>query len=335
MCRTYQKLISLVVVISFSVLLLVEKGYAAAPTVKLVISPDTTEVSVGAEPIAIATQASGSNLAYTWELLGPGSIEGEGPAVFYHVPDTLEKDSARAIITVTVIDGEGQQTTETAIFTIRARSTQEQPAASASKVNIDLSDLSQGEPPADEPESKGMSKRTKIIIGGVATAAAIGGGIALLMGGDDEKRDEKSGPFTGTFRGEFVGQTDSGETTYDTVTFTLTQSGNAITGTLNISSNLPGWCTVDLTTSVTGTATGTSAVLNIGSGQASCQSPEGGTYTVSLTGSTMNVSLINNNNTLRLESGTELPRIAKVTSAESGDRVEYRFLYLEGDFVRQ
>ena len=65
MCRTYQKLISLVVVMSFSVLFLSGEGYAAAPIVKLVIDPDTPEVDVGAEPIAIATQASSSNLTYT------------------------------------------------------------------------------------------------------------------------------------------------------------------------------------------------------------------------------------------------------------------------------
>lgn len=170
MCRTYQKLISLVVVVSFSMLFLSGEGYAAAPTVKLVIYPDTPELAVGAEPIAIAAQASGLNLTYTWELLGPGRIEGEGPAVFYHVPDTLEEDSARVMITVTVTDGEGQEITETVVLTIRARSTQEQPAPSQPKVNLDLSDLSQEEPPVVESESKGMSKRTKIILGGVATA---------------------------------------------------------------------------------------------------------------------------------------------------------------------
>jgi hypothetical protein len=332
MRQTFRKLISLVVLMSCSVLLLGGEGYAAAPIVELMVFPDTSEVSIGAEPIAIAARASGSNLTYAWNLLGLGKLEGEGPAVFYHVPETLEKDSARVIITVTVTDGEGQEITETVVFTLRAgQVTAPPPVPEAAEEPASPEPSQKGSAPV-ESESKGMSKRTKIIIGGVATAAAIGGGVALLMMGDKDE-DEKNGPFTGTFRGQFVGQTDSGETTYDTITFTLTQKGDAVTGTLNISSQLPGWCTVSLTVTVTGIASGTSAVLNIGPGQSSCQSPDGGTYTISMSSFTANVSLTNNDNTLRFDDGTEFPRVAKVVEAD--DEVKHRSIDLKGDFVRQ
>jgi hypothetical protein len=193
-----QKLISIVVLISFGVLFLFGEGYAAAPTVKLVVDPDKTDIYVGAVPIAIVTQASGTKLAYKWELLGPGKLEGEGPAAFYHVPEVIEKDPARAIITVTVTDGTGQETTATVMFNILASPPQRQPSTTEPTTKPESPTPPQEQPSPIKPESKGMSKRTKIILGGVATAAAIGGGVALFAGGGDDD-GESDYNFNGTW----------------------------------------------------------------------------------------------------------------------------------------
>lgn len=227
MCKKGQKLINIVVLISFSVLLLFEEGYAAAPTVKLVVEPDKTDIYVGADPIAIATQASGLNLTYKWELLGPGKLEGTGPAVFYIVPEAIDRGSARAIITVTVSDGEGQETTETVIFNILARPPQEQPVTPEPPTKPKPPTPPQEQTPTVKPESKGISKTTKIILGGVATAAAIGGGVALLAGGGDGDGDGEPDPsLSGTWTGVL---TVEGGVVVD-VFFTLFQEGNNVTG---------------------------------------------------------------------------------------------------------
>jgi len=89
-------------------------------SVKLVVNPDRTIVPVESEPIALTAKASGSNLQFNWELLGPGKLEGfmTGPAVFYIPPEKIDGKSAAVIIRLKVTDNEGQELTESVTLEI-------------------------------------------------------------------------------------------------------------------------------------------------------------------------------------------------------------------------
>ena len=139
--------------------------YAEALSVSLRANPDVTEVFVGADPIALIAKAAGTGLQFSWELQGPGRIEGSGSAIFYYAPQTIEGQSARAIVTVMVKDGTGQETTDAYAFTILAEEGEEEVAEKAV---------------VPAPEKTGMSRNTKIAIGAGAAAAAVGGYGALL-----------------------------------------------------------------------------------------------------------------------------------------------------------
>ncbi len=335
MYRPYQKLISTVVFVSFSILCVSVEGYAAAPTVKFITNPNNTEFYIGTGKIFITAQTSGKNLTYTWKSFGPGDIEGTGHAVTYLMPETIDHESVPVTITLVVADEEGNEATAALAFTLFRNPPPERPMRPEPLVEPEEETLPEEQPVIPQSESKGMSRNTKLIIGGVATAAAIGGGVALLAGGGDDDNDDSGGPFTGTFRAEYTGQTDDGSQTFDTVIFTLAQDNNSITGTMNLTSTLPGWCTASLTVSVNGTATGTSATLTIGSGESSCQTSDGRTYVVSGSISTYNVMLINDNNTLRFEGGAEFTRTAKIRNIEAKKKVQYNVIRIGGDFIRQ
>lgn len=159
------KFLLTIILILAHITLLVENGYAENPSVRLIINPNKTDVDLGSDPIALTAKATGSNLTYRWELKGPGKIDGEGSAVFYVLPEKIKGKSEQALVTVTVTDAAGQETTETVTFNILA--------ATSTKTA------------SPQPAKKGMSKTTKIALG-VGAAAALGGGIALLAGGDDD-----------------------------------------------------------------------------------------------------------------------------------------------------
>jgi formylglycine-generating enzyme required for sulfatase activity len=91
---------------------------AAAPTIKLVVNPNATNFSLGSDPVVLTVLARGKNLTFTWKLAGPGTLEGEGSAVFYHFPETIAGPSAQAQITVTVITETGEESSESVTFTI-------------------------------------------------------------------------------------------------------------------------------------------------------------------------------------------------------------------------
>lgn len=152
------------------ILLLTGTGYAEGPSVKLIVNPNKTDVYVGSEPAALTAKASGTGLKFAWELKGPGKIEGTGSAIFYHIPEEIEGDSAQALITVTVTDEAGQETTETFTFNILAKETSA-PAVPA------------------EAAKKGLSTPAKVAIG-VGAAALVVGGIAMAAGGGDDDDDE-------------------------------------------------------------------------------------------------------------------------------------------------
>ena len=116
MYRRFQTFISIMIILSVSVMLIGAAGYAAALNVELTINPDKTEVYTGTAPIILTAQASGSNLTYTWNLDGPGKLEGMGPAVMYIAPLEIEQGIVEAKVTVLVTDGAGQEATATITF---------------------------------------------------------------------------------------------------------------------------------------------------------------------------------------------------------------------------
>ena len=115
------------------------EGMAANTTIKLVVNPNKTYVYLGSGGIALTTRARGKGLTYSWELLGPGKLDGQGSAVFYILPETIEGESDQALITVTVKDETGQEMSESITFNILAPS--EQPPAPPSQSTFSLNDL--------------------------------------------------------------------------------------------------------------------------------------------------------------------------------------------------
>ena len=258
-------------------------------------------------------------MQFTWELEGPGRIEGAGSAIFYYVPETIEGQSAQAMVTVVVKDEAGQETTETYTFNILAK--EEEPLKPVTE------DTSQ-----PQPEKKGMSRNTKIVLGAGAAAVAAGAAVLIFSGDDDGDKP----PFSGTFTRESTSVTNTGRQTFWTETYTLKQSGNAITGTLAFTATLPGCCTASFSVPVNGTANGNSAIFTEGAGEATCQCPDGGTYHAYYTGGTYNVTLINNGNVLRFEGGAEFTRTSKVQSPDQIPGAEEDgLLRVQGDFWRK
>lgn len=317
MKKVVQKALCLSVVVCFVALVGQVDVYAAAPTVKIVVSPNQTEILAGSDAIALTAQTTGSNLEYTWMLEGPGELSGSNlPGVFYTPPKTISDDSKAALITVVVKNTEtGEEVTESMTFNI-----------SPAVVEPDGKSDVESEP---EGEKKGMSRTTKIAIGAGA-AALIGGGIALAAGGDDEEKE----PFTGTFNGSLIsGTTQRGNAYTLMYKFNLEQDGKSITGTLVKNANLVGCCTAVATAPVTGSVeSDTSANLSIGSGEASCECTQW-IWTTYIRANSGHVTLINGDKTMRFDEGAEYNR-AKLISLDDGTEIEVVDSII-GDFVRE
>jgi len=319
MFRKSLKLSIAVVLIASHIMLLVGDGYAAAPTVKLIVNPNKTDVYVGSESVALTAKASGSGLQFKWELQGPGKIEGTGSAVFYNIPDEIEGESARAMITVTVTDEAGQETTETVTFNILASKIPEKEEV----------------PEPAKPAKKGMSTGKKVAIG-VGAAALVGGGVAavLALTGDDDKKEPS---FTGTFTLETVGYLN-GYVTYDRFTFNLTQSDSSITGTFTLSSNFANCCTATCSTPVRGTVveklTADLSWPESAVGTCYCGSLR---YRTWINARSRRYTLEDDGNILRSATGAEYPRQAKRSLYDAGKGVleDESFIPGGGDYIRQ
>lgn len=124
MLQHIQKFIAAMSVFIISIGLLLGECSAATSTIRLVVNPNKTDVYLGSHNIALTARVRGKNLAYTWELLGPGKLDGKGSAVFYILPEKIAGESAQALITVKVTDESGQEMTESIIFNILARPAQ-------------------------------------------------------------------------------------------------------------------------------------------------------------------------------------------------------------------
>ncbi len=115
MLTAYQKFCILFIIILWGGGFLCSSSFASGSSVKLsgssvklIVNPNKTDIWVGSEPIAITAKVSGTSLKYTWELLGPGNLEGEGSAVFYIPPEMIAGELTMAMITVHVTDDSGQ-----------------------------------------------------------------------------------------------------------------------------------------------------------------------------------------------------------------------------------
>lgn len=202
-----------VIVLVVSMMAVVGEGFAADLSIKLVVNPSKTDVSLRSDPIALTARVKGKNLEYDWKLLGPGKLEGTGSSVFYILPENIKDDSAQALITVTVKDESGEETTESVTFNILDK---------------------------EKSTSKGMSKITKVALGAGAVAA-LGGGIALAAGGGSDADGDGGGNPTFDIVGSWSykqstagveGETGGGEVIFYGTTasgsFTITDRVNAV-----------------------------------------------------------------------------------------------------------
>ncbi len=197
MVRHHQQFIGAILLLAVWIMAFIGDAAANNLTITLIVNPSRSDVSLGAEPIALTARAIGKDLTYSWKLLGPGKLEGEGTSVFYVLPEKIEGKSAQALITVTVKDETGQETTESMTFNILAQ--------------------------------KGMSRTTKIALG-VGAAAAAGGGIALIAGGGDDDDDSDGGNGEYTIVGLWYFWRGTEETySYGTISFDGDQNSGSYT----------------------------------------------------------------------------------------------------------
>ncbi len=312
MLRSYHKVLSLILVASFSAVCCFADIIQADSPVRIIVNPNTTKIEAGSEAIALTAKATGKNLQYNWTLVGPGELSGtDMPAVFYTPPARISGKSSQAIVTVRVTDEAGQQSTESVTFNIvPGAKTETQPAGATT-------------------EKEGMSRTTKIALG-VGAAAALGGGIALLAGGDDDDDDD---PFTGTFRGnDRSGTSNQGNPYTFYYVFTLKQDGTVLTGTLTYNATLLNCCTNVITVPITGNVSGNSANISTGAGEASCQCSWTTWYT-SLNAGSAHMTLVNGN-TLVFDGGAEYYR-TKMMELDPESDYGLPASPLEGSFTRQ
>lgn len=209
MLQRSQKFAVTVIVLVIYMMTLVGQGFAQDSGIKLVMNPSKTDVYLGSDPIALTARVKGKNLAYEWKLLGPGKLEGKGSSVFYILPDTIEGESEQALITVTVTDESGEETTESVTFNILAK---------------------------EKTASKGMSKTTKIALGAVAVAG-LGGGIALAAGGGGDGDGSGGGDTTDNIVGTWFYRQDDPEwnaVADGTITFTGSETSGTFTQLDNV-----------------------------------------------------------------------------------------------------
>lgn len=247
----FQKICSAATLVCFCMMLLAQASHAVSPTVKIVVNPSKTTIYAGTEALVLTAQTSGEDLTYRWTLQGPGKLDNTNlPAVFYFVPETIDGESAQAVITVTVSDKSAQEVTESMTFQIltakeKTPSLEEQPLENSS----------------------GMSSTTKIALG-VGAAGVLGAGVALAVGGGSDDSDNNN-PFTGTFRRD-----DAYSGLSWIIFLNLTQDGPAISGNLDMT-RTDACCSVNVVSQITGQADGNSAVLSWPTDCASCTGTNG------------------------------------------------------------
>jgi hypothetical protein len=118
----------------------------AAPTVKLVISPNDTNICPSASSIALTAKASGTELTFEWRLLGVGTFKGRttGSAIFYVPPEKIGQQEEQAIVSVKVTDKNGEVATDSIVFVISKKEILPTPTAEKEQLQ-----------PTDKEQAKG------------------------------------------------------------------------------------------------------------------------------------------------------------------------------------
>lgn len=133
MHKTHQSILILFSVFTFSVMAMLDVGYAQ-PVIKLEVDPDRQTISIGAdiEDIFIEAQADKpSGYQFRWHLDGPGQLAGDttSPGIVYIPPKSIDEASAQATISVIVTNNNGDQTAESVTFTLIAPTPTPSPTA--------------------------------------------------------------------------------------------------------------------------------------------------------------------------------------------------------------
>ncbi len=119
MTRNQNFAILLSVIISLFVL-----GFVAqtsfAVEVTIIAEPPETTIQLGGEAVALTVEAEGTDLKFSWRLVGVGTLEdqSDGEAMLYVPQKQIEEDSDRAIVSVKVENYRGEETTKSVTFKI-------------------------------------------------------------------------------------------------------------------------------------------------------------------------------------------------------------------------
>ena len=110
-------------------------------------------------------------------------------------------------------------------------------------------------------------------------------------------------PFTGIFKQEYSVESGDQETIDFVDIFTLTQTGNSVTGSLNIAGTYPTCCTANLTVPITGTVEQLSMVFTYPAAKGQCEGNNGCQRSINNTvyGTDHHATLVDNGQILRIE----------------------------------
>lgn len=121
MFNKYRMLFVLFAGLCLGILLMLSDA-SAQSSEKLEIDPDIRAIHIGSAPqdILIGSRKKGERFQYKWDIKGPGKFEGDvtNPAIYYIPPSKIGKKLVQTLITVTVTDNKGKETTDSVIFTL-------------------------------------------------------------------------------------------------------------------------------------------------------------------------------------------------------------------------
>lgn len=122
MLRTNHKRSIAFIVVTGIMFLVCQANYADTPPSieKLIVNPESTNIPVKTDEIAIVAYTSGNNLEFEWKLRGPGKLDGstDEPVVYYIPPENIEKERKLATISLIVRDDQKGEATAGVIFNI-------------------------------------------------------------------------------------------------------------------------------------------------------------------------------------------------------------------------
>ncbi len=145
-------------IFAFGIFCFEQNGLAQSSQITILASPHQTSYHAGGMPITFSVQTSIFDPEVTWKLIGPGELEGNGRSTVYTPPKNIDRESIPITVTAIVRTTVGREESATFKFSLL---------------------------PALPQVKAGMGTGTKVVIG-VGALAAVGGGVALAMRGDDE-----------------------------------------------------------------------------------------------------------------------------------------------------